>query len=85
MLPTLETPGRLKAAPGGASRIGVPKAGAFWNPPDDGELTVVGNPSSTDMGVPVSTWRSFGVWLCASKIPPRVNDDPRVDSASCGS
>ena len=55
VLRTLEVPARLKAAPGGASLIGVPKVGAFENPPDDGELMIVGNPSSIDMGTPVST------------------------------
>ena len=55
VLRTLEVPARLKAAPGGANLIGVPKVGAFENPPGDGELRVAGNPSSTDMGMPVST------------------------------
>lgn len=55
MLRTLGIPGRLKAAPDGASLIGVPKACAFENPLDDGELIVVGNPSSIDMGTVVST------------------------------
>jgi hypothetical protein len=50
-LRTLEAPARLKAAPDGASFIGVPKAGAFENPPGDGELMGAGNPSSTDMEV----------------------------------
>ena len=81
VLRTLGMPARLKAAPDGASLIGVPKAGAFENPPGDGELIVAGNPSSTDI-IPVSTWRSPGVGLWTSKIPPRVSDHPRVDSAS---
>lgn len=55
VLRTLVTPARLKAAPGGASLIGVPKAGAFENPPGEGELIVAGNPSSTNMGTAVST------------------------------
>jgi len=55
VLRTLGTPARLKAAPGGANLIGVPKEGAFENPPGDGELIVAGNPSSTDMGTAVST------------------------------
>ena len=55
VLRTPEAPARLKAAPGGASLIGVPKVGAFENPLGDGELMVVGNPSSMDMGTPVST------------------------------
>lgn len=55
VLRTFEGPARLKAAPGGASLIGVPKVGAFENPPDEGELIVVGNPSSTDMDTPVSS------------------------------
>jgi hypothetical protein len=54
VLRTLETPTRLKAAPGGASRIGVPKAGAFEYAPGDGEFIVVGNPSSTGMDMAVS-------------------------------
>ena len=54
VLRTFEVPARLKAAPGGASLIGVPKEGALENPPDDGELIVVGNPSSIDMDTPVS-------------------------------
>ena len=54
-LRAFETPARLKAAPGGASCIGVPKAGAFENVPCDGELIGVGNPSSTGMGTAVST------------------------------
>lgn len=75
-------PARLKAAPDGASLIGVPKTGAFENPPGDGELIVAGNPSSIVMGIVVSTWRSPEVGLWTSKIPPRVSDHPRVDSAS---
>lgn len=63
MLRTFGTPARLNAAPDGASLIGVPKAGVFENPPVDGELIVVGNPSSTDMGMVVSTWMSVGVVL----------------------
>jgi len=55
VLRTFEVPARLKAAPGGASLIGVPKVGAFENPPGDGELMAVGNPSSIDMGTPVSS------------------------------
>jgi hypothetical protein len=54
VLRTLGTPGRLKAAPDGASFIGVPNPGAFENPPGDGEVIAVGNPSSIDTGV-VST------------------------------
>ena len=49
-----ETPARLKAAPGGASCIGVPNVGPFENEGDDGELMVVGNPSSTGIGTAVS-------------------------------
>jgi len=90
VLRTLGTPARLKAAPDGASLIGVPKAGAFENPPGDGELAVAGNPSSTDMGivmsasvvVRLSAWGSPRVGLRLSKTPPRVSDHPRVDSAS---
>lgn len=82
VLRTLGTPARLKAAPDGASLIGVPKAGAFENPPGDGELIDVGNPSSNDMGTVVSSWRSLGEGLRKSKIPLRVSDDPRADSAS---
>ena len=82
MLRTLGTPARLKAAPDGASLIGVPKAGAFENPFDDGELMIVGNPSSTDMDTVVSTWRSLEVKLWTSKIPLRVGDHPRADSAT---
>ena len=52
---TFEIPARLKAAPDGASLIGVPKPGAFENPPGDGEVMVAGNPSSTDIDVDVST------------------------------
>lgn len=37
---TLGIPARLKAAPDGANLIGVPKEGAFENPPGDGELMV---------------------------------------------
>jgi hypothetical protein len=55
VLRVLGMPARLKAAPGGASLIGVPKAGGFENPPGDGELMVAGNPSSIDMGIAVST------------------------------
>jgi len=55
VLRTLEVPARLKAAPGGANLIGVPKVGALENPPDDGELIIVGNPSSIDMDTPVSS------------------------------
>jgi len=80
VLRTLGTPARLNAAPDGASLIGVPNACAFENPPGDGELIVAGNPSSTDMAV--STWRSPRVGLWTSKIPPRINDDPRAVSAS---
>lgn len=93
MLRTLGTPARLKAAPDGASLIGVPKAGAFENPPGDGELIVAGNPSSTDMGIVMSAsvvarpsaWGSPRAGLRVSKTPPRVSDHPRVDSASWGS
>lgn len=53
-LRTLGTPVLLNAAPGGASCIGVPKAGAFENAPGVGELIVFGNPSSTDMDMAVS-------------------------------
>ena len=51
VLRAVETPARLKAAPGGASRIGVPKLGPLENEPDDGELTEAGNPSSTAIAV----------------------------------
>ena len=55
VLRTLGTPARLKAAPEGASLIGVPNAGAFENPPGDGKTAVAGNPSSNDMDIPLST------------------------------
>lgn len=51
VLRTFETPGRLKAAPDGASFIGVPKEGALENPPGDGEVRAVGNPSSTVVSI----------------------------------
>lgn len=48
VLRTPETPARLKAAPGGASFIGVPKLGVVENP-GDGKLAFAGKASSKDM------------------------------------
>ena len=46
---------------GGAILISVPNVGALENPPGDGELILAGNPSSIDIGKPVSTGSSLGV------------------------
>lgn len=81
MLRAFETPARLNAAPDGANLIGVPKVVVLENPPGVGEVTAVGNPSSTGMVIVVSIWRSPGVGLWASKIPPWASDNPRVYSA----
>ena len=39
----------------------VPNVCALENPPGDGELILAGNPSSIDIGKPVSTGSSLGV------------------------